>query len=93
MRKCLAEETTYIHYDDIEVDDSLNYAVKPLEILDRKVKHLRNKRIDQVKIKWEHGKGSDTAWEFEEEMRRLYPTLFGTYSGFGDETLLRGVDL
>ncbi|KAJ0440981.1 putative Chromo-like domain superfamily protein [Helianthus annuus] len=77
LRKCLAEETTYIHHDDIEVDNSLNYAVKPLEILDRKVKDLRNKRIDQVKIKWEHRKGSDTTWESEEEMRRLNPTLFG----------------
>ncbi|XP_035840149.1 uncharacterized protein LOC118487422 [Helianthus annuus] len=93
LRKCLAEETTYIHYDAIEVDNSLNYAVRPLEILDRKVKHLQNKRIDQVKIKWEHRKGSDTTWGSEEEMRRLYPTLFGTYSGFGDETLLKGVDL
>ncbi|XP_021991724.1 uncharacterized protein LOC110888508 [Helianthus annuus] len=77
LRKCLAEETAYIHYDDIEVDNSLNYAVRPLEILDRKVKHLRNKQIDQVKIKWEHKKGSDTTWESEEEMRHLYPTLSG----------------
>ncbi|XP_021991091.1 uncharacterized protein LOC110887833 [Helianthus annuus] len=48
LQKCLAEETAYIHYNEIEVDDSLNYAVRPLEILDRKVKHLRNKQIDQV---------------------------------------------
>ncbi|XP_021979743.1 uncharacterized protein LOC110875856 [Helianthus annuus] len=76
LRKCLAEETTYIHYNDIEVDNNLNYAVRPLEIQDQKVKHLRNKRIDQVKIKWEHRKASDTTWESEEEMQRLYPTLF-----------------
>ncbi|XP_022040339.1 uncharacterized protein LOC110942885 [Helianthus annuus] len=77
LHKCLAEETAYIHYDDIEVDNSLNYAVKPIAILDRKVKSLRNKVINQVKVKWEHRKGSDTTWESEEEMQRLYPTLFG----------------
>ncbi|XP_035837269.1 uncharacterized protein LOC118485123 [Helianthus annuus] len=77
LRKCLADETTYIHYDDIEVDDRLNYVVKPIAILDRKVKTLRNKEINQVKVKWEHRKGSDTTWESEEEMQRLYPTLFG----------------
>ncbi|MFS8025441.1 putative chromatin remodeling & transcriptional activation CHROMO-DOMAIN family [Helianthus anomalus] len=93
LRKCLAEETSYINYDDIEVDDRLNYVVRPIEIVDRKVKHLRNRQIDQVKIKWEYRKGSDTTWESEEEMRRLYPTLFGTCSGFGDETLFKGVDL
>ncbi|XP_021992046.1 uncharacterized protein LOC110888851 [Helianthus annuus] len=78
IRKCLAEETTYIHYDDIEVDNSLNYAVKPIAILDRKVKSLRNKEINQVKVKWEHRKGSGTTWESEEEMQRLCPTIFGT---------------
>ncbi|XP_021990838.1 uncharacterized protein LOC110887567 [Helianthus annuus] len=78
LRKCLADETSYIHYDDIEVDDRLNYVVKPVAILDRKVKTLRNKKINQVKVKWEHKKGADTTWEFEEEMQRLYPTLFVT---------------
>ncbi|XP_022007702.1 uncharacterized protein LOC110906960 [Helianthus annuus] len=78
LRKCLADETARIHYNDIEVDNNLNYAVKPIAILDRKVKSLRNKKINQVKVKWEHRKGSDTTWESEEEMQRLYPILFGT---------------
>ncbi|XP_022030940.1 uncharacterized protein LOC110931872 [Helianthus annuus] len=78
LRKCLADETTCVHYDDIEVDDRLNYVVRPIAILDRKVKTLRNKEISQVRIKWEHKKGADTTWESEEEMQRLYPTLFGT---------------
>ncbi|XP_022004361.1 uncharacterized protein LOC110901912 [Helianthus annuus] len=78
LRKCLADETAYIHYNDIEVNDSLNYVVKPMAILDRKVKILRNKEIKQVKVKCEHRKGLDTTWESEEEMQRLYPTLFGT---------------
>ncbi|XP_021991930.1 uncharacterized protein LOC110888727 [Helianthus annuus] len=82
--KCLTEETSYIHYNDIEVDDGLNYAVRPLDILDQKVKQLRNKQIDQVKVKWEHKKGSDTTWESEEEMRRLYPTLFGDNGDLSD---------
>ncbi|XP_021980435.1 uncharacterized protein LOC110876576 [Helianthus annuus] len=86
LRKCLADETAYIQYDDIEVDDKLNYVVRPIAILDRKVKSLRNKEIDQVKVKWEHRKGLDPTWESEEEMRRLYPTLFATYTSFGDET-------
>ncbi|XP_022014272.1 uncharacterized protein LOC110913760 [Helianthus annuus] len=81
LQKCLADETTRVHYDDIEVDNSLNYAVRPVAILDRKVKSLRNKKINQVKVKWEHRKGSDTTWESEEEMQRLYPTLFGKESG------------
>ena len=67
-----------LEFDDIEINDKLSYIAKPIAILDRKVKGLRNKEIDQVKVKWDHRKGSDTTWESEEEMRRLYPTLFGT---------------
>ncbi|XP_022032168.1 uncharacterized protein LOC110933247 [Helianthus annuus] len=78
LRKCLADETAHVHYDDIEVDNSLNYAVQPIAILDRKAKSLRNKEINQVKVKWEHRKGAGTTWESEEEMQRLYPMLFGT---------------
>ncbi|XP_022007523.1 uncharacterized protein LOC110906739 [Helianthus annuus] len=77
LRKCLADETAHVHYDNIEVDNRLNYAVKPIAILDRKVKSIRNKKIDQMKVKWEHRKGSGITWDSEEEMRRLYPTLFG----------------
>ncbi|XP_022023704.1 uncharacterized protein LOC110923961 [Helianthus annuus] len=78
LRKCLADEMTYIHYDDIEVDDRLNYVVRPITIFDREVKTLRNKEINKVKVKWEHRKGADTTWESEEEMQRLYPALIGT---------------
>ncbi|XP_076934969.1 uncharacterized protein LOC143601450 [Bidens hawaiensis] len=55
LRKCLADETTCVPLNDIEVDDKLNYIEKPVAILDRKVKQLRNKDISQVKVQWKHG--------------------------------------
>ena len=79
LRKSLADQTAYIPMEEIEIDENLNYVVKPIEILDQKVKHLRNRTINQVKVKWDHRKGSGTTWEFEEEMKRLYPHLFGMY--------------
>ena len=77
LRKCLADQASYVPLEETEVDDKLNYVAQPIEILDRKIKRLRNKTIDQVKVKWDHRKGSDTTWESEEEMKRLYPHLFG----------------
>ncbi|KAJ0460950.1 putative nucleotidyltransferase, Ribonuclease H [Helianthus annuus] len=56
LRKCLADDTAYVPLDDIEVDNKLNYIARPIAILDRKVKGLRNKEIEQVKVKWEHRK-------------------------------------
>ncbi|KAK9053108.1 hypothetical protein SSX86_029738 [Deinandra increscens subsp. villosa] len=91
LRKCLVDEATYVPLHDIVIDDKLNYVERPIEILDRKTKRLRNREIDQVKVIWEHRKGTDTTWESEEEMRRFYPYLFR--SSFGDETPFKGVEL
>ncbi|KAJ9539463.1 hypothetical protein OSB04_032196 [Centaurea solstitialis] len=47
--ECLADETTYIPLDDIQVDEGLNYVERPVAVLERKVKKLRNKEIGIVK--------------------------------------------
>ncbi|KAK9048751.1 hypothetical protein SSX86_032282 [Deinandra increscens subsp. villosa] len=77
LRKCLADESAYVPLDDLVIDDKLNYVERPIAILDRNVKRLRNKEVNQVKVQWEHRKGSDLTWESEEEMQRYYPHLFG----------------
>ncbi|KAD3640367.1 hypothetical protein E3N88_29590 [Mikania micrantha] len=76
LRKCLTDESTCVPLEDIEVDEKLNYVEKPVEILDHKVKLLRNKTIDQVKVRWKHRKGSEYTWESADEMKKLYPYLF-----------------
>ncbi|KAD1904839.1 hypothetical protein E3N88_42145 [Mikania micrantha] len=76
LRKCLADESTYVPLEDIEVDEKLNYVEKPVEILDNKEKLLRNKTIDQVKVMWKHRKGSEYTWESADEMNKFYPYLF-----------------
>jgi predicted Ser/Thr protein kinase len=75
MRKCLADEEAHVPLDDIEVDERLNYIKEPVAILKRKVKILRNKTINQVKM-WKHRKGSKVTCEAKEEMREFYPQLF-----------------
>ncbi|KAJ9546732.1 hypothetical protein OSB04_019275 [Centaurea solstitialis] len=76
LHKCLADETAHIPLDDIQVDESLNYVERPVAVLDRKVKRLRNKEIGIVKIQWQHRKGSEWTWETEVEMREHYPDIF-----------------
>ncbi|KAJ9538034.1 hypothetical protein OSB04_030767 [Centaurea solstitialis] len=83
LRKCLADETVHVPLDDIQVDARLNYVEKPVAVLERKVKQLRNKEIGIVKVQWQHRKGSEWTWEPESEMRERYPELFR--SDFGDE--------
>ncbi|KAI3786529.1 hypothetical protein L1987_40278 [Smallanthus sonchifolius] len=76
LHKCLADDTAHIPYDEIEVDNSLNYVEEPIAIIDRAEKRLRNKSIHLVKVQWKHRKGSEAKWEKEDKMRRLYPQLF-----------------
>ncbi|KAI3518312.1 hypothetical protein L1887_06894 [Cichorium endivia] len=76
LRKCLADETAFVPLDDIQVDERLNYVEKPIAILERKTKTLRNKEIGILKVQWQHRRGSEWTWEPEEEMRRHYPELF-----------------
>ncbi|KAJ9545620.1 hypothetical protein OSB04_025327 [Centaurea solstitialis] len=71
LHKCLADETAHIPLDDIQVDESLNYVERPIAVLDRKVRRLRNKEIGIVKVQWQHRWGSEWTWEPEAEMREL----------------------
>ncbi|KAM0051480.1 hypothetical protein Hdeb2414_s0007g00237021 [Helianthus debilis subsp. tardiflorus] len=59
LRKCLTDETTYVPFDDIELDERMNYVERPIAIKDSKVTHLLNKAIRQVLVQWQHQKGLD----------------------------------
>ena len=87
LRKCLVDESAVVPLEDIQVDSSLNYIERPVAILDRKTKTLRNKAIQLVKVQWQHRKGSEWTWEAEEEMREHYPELFAdsAVADFEDE--------
>ena len=71
--------------EDIQVDDSLNYIERPVSILEKKTKELRNKRVEVVKVKWRHCKGLEWTWEPKEEMREHYPELFPDAADFEDK--------
>ena len=45
--------------DDIYVDERLNCVERPVTILDRKTKALRNKVVPLVMVQWLHRKGSE----------------------------------
>ena len=56
-----------------------------MAILDRKTKELRNKRVELVKVQWQHRKGLDWTCEPKEEMREHYPKLLSDTSDLKDE--------
>lgn len=68
LRKCLDNDSTVVQLNDILVDERLNYVEKPVAILDRKTKALRNKVLGLVNVQWKYKKGSKWMWEPDEEM-------------------------
>ena len=76
LRKCLADETSHVPYEELEVDERLNYVEEPIAIIDHTERRLRNKVVKMVRVQWKHRKGSESTWETEEEMKKSYPHLF-----------------
>jgi len=51
----------------IEVAKDLVYEEHPVQILDCRIKQLRNKRIPLIKELWINHASSEATWETEEE--------------------------
>lgn len=48
--KCLIEDSIVVTFDEIQVDECLNYVERAIAILDRKMKTLRNKLVSMVMV-------------------------------------------
>ncbi|GKF15373.1 hypothetical protein Tco_0056835 [Tanacetum coccineum] len=51
LKKCFADLTLQIPFDEIQVDAKLNYVEEPVEILEREFKKLKRSRIAIVKVR------------------------------------------
>ncbi|GKC67929.1 hypothetical protein Tco_1100527, partial [Tanacetum coccineum] len=59
LKKCMADEPLAIPLDEIQVDDKLNFIEKPVEIMDREVKRLKQSCIPIVKVRWNSKRGPE----------------------------------
>ncbi|KAL5583108.1 hypothetical protein UlMin_015550 [Ulmus minor] len=75
LKKYVPDESHVLEQEPIELHEDLSYEEKPVQILDRKIKTLRNKEIPLVKVLWRNQKTEEATWEREEEMRTFHPEL------------------
>nr|GEU68173.1 retrotransposon protein, putative, Ty3-gypsy subclass [Tanacetum cinerariifolium] len=54
---------------ELRLDDKLNFVEEPVEIIDRKVKQLKQSRIPIVKIRWNSKRGPKFTWERKDQIR------------------------
>ncbi|GJV88253.1 putative reverse transcriptase domain-containing protein [Tanacetum coccineum] len=76
LKKCLAEGDIVVLMDDIQLDDKLYMIEKPVEIVDREVKQLKQSQIPIVKVYWNSQRGPKFTWEREDQIKKNYPHLF-----------------
>ncbi|GJS21166.1 putative reverse transcriptase domain-containing protein [Tanacetum coccineum] len=76
LKKCLADANLHVPLDEIEVDKTLHFVEKPVEIMDREVKTLKRSKIPIVKVCWSSKRGPEFTWEREDHMKARYPQLF-----------------
>ncbi|GJZ71441.1 hypothetical protein Tco_0635292 [Tanacetum coccineum] len=67
LKKCLSDEPLAIPLDEIHIDDKLHYVEEPVEIMDRKVKRLKQSHILIIKIQWNSRRGPEFTWEREDQ--------------------------
>ena len=90
FRKYVFDPQHVIDFQTLQVGEDISYEEMPISILERKEKILRNRSIPLVKVQWQRHQSEETTWEFEEEMRRLYPSLFEQPDvNLDDQILLR----
>ncbi|XP_073294478.1 uncharacterized protein [Primulina huaijiensis] len=65
-----------LRHESLDLLPNLSYEEMPVQVLDRKVKVLRNKEIGLVKVLWRNQVIEEATWEPEEEIKHCYPSLF-----------------
>ncbi|GKG17136.1 hypothetical protein Tco_0362093, partial [Tanacetum coccineum] len=58
------------------VHNTFHFVEKPVEIVDREVKRLKQSCISLVKVRWSSKRGPEFTWEREDQFRKKYPHLF-----------------
>ena len=76
LKKYLHDPSHVLSYESLDVDPKLTYEERPVKILDRKDKVLRNNIMSLVRVLWRNHVVEEATWETEEDMRKKYPELF-----------------
>ncbi|XP_058181284.1 uncharacterized protein LOC131299723 [Rhododendron vialii] len=76
LKPYVSDPTHVLALPPIELKQDLTYEERPVRIMDRQEKQLRNKIIPLVKVWWDNHSGGEATWEKEDDMRARYPELF-----------------
>jgi hypothetical protein len=73
----VVDESYKLNWKELQVSNAETIMVKPLRILDRRVRQLKNRLVNQVKVQWDKYSPRSATWEDAETLRQNHPSLFG----------------
>ena len=76
LRKYINDPSHVLRAEEVKLKENLIYQERPVQILDRKIKELRNTSIPLVKVLWRNHKVEEATWEVEQDIKDRYPELF-----------------
>nr|GEV55929.1 reverse transcriptase domain-containing protein [Tanacetum cinerariifolium] len=64
--------------DEIHLDDKLHMIEEPVEIVDQKVKRLKQSQIPIVKVRWNSQRGLEFTYERKDQIKNKHPEVPNT---------------
>eukprot|EP00253_Pinus_taeda_P031462 PITA_31462 len=75
LRHYIADLPHNLQWKELQVSDEGVISVEPLRILERRIRQLRNRLVDQVKVQWDKYSPGSATWENTEDICQKYPRL------------------
>ncbi|WMV42092.1 hypothetical protein MTR67_035477 [Solanum verrucosum] len=76
LKKCVGDPASLVPLESVVVKDSLTFKEVQVDILDRKVRKLRNKEVTSVKVLWRSQSVEEATWKAEAVIKAKYHHIF-----------------
>ncbi|KAM6593650.1 hypothetical protein CsatA_001353 [Cannabis sativa] len=78
LQKYVPDLTHVLKYENLNLQQDMSYMARPVRVIEKGIKVLRNKTVPLVKILWSDSSDREATWELEKDMQNQYPELFST---------------
>ncbi|TMX00616.1 hypothetical protein EJD97_000449, partial [Solanum chilense] len=76
LKMCITDPESIDPIEGLGIKDNLSFEEVPVQVLDRKVKKLRNKEVSSLKVLWKNHLVEGAIWEAEAYMKSRYHHIF-----------------
>ncbi|GAV69907.1 Chromo domain-containing protein [Cephalotus follicularis] len=78
LQKYHPDPSHVVQWEPLELRTDLSFEEIPIRILDQRVKKLRNKTIQLLKVLWQYHEVEEATWGTEDDIKAKYPQLFSS---------------